>query len=504
MSFFLFYPEIFFSIAILIQLLFNSILVNNVFYNFPILIREIFFQTFFILVCLLILLLNFKIEGFFFNFIFFTDQSTYYIKLFFVLCSCICLVFIFQGSIIQKLNFFEFYTIFLFCILSSLLLINTYDLLTFYLLLEMQALGFYVLASFKRNSAFSTEAGLKYFIFGSIISCFFLLGLSILYGITGSLNLHYLNLLFLFESSTYYDYSLLIGIYFVVCTFLFKLAVAPFHFWVPDVYEGSPLSSTIIFAILSKILFIYLFAKWIFVLGNLFFYLEGILQFVGILSVIIGAFLSLKQKRLKRFIIYSSISQIGFLILALTNNNFDSISYTYFFLFIYIITSILIWGLLVNFYISRTQISSFFNIKETSLFLSDFSNSFKINPIFAFSFVLIFFSIAGIPPLSGFLSKFLIILELVYSKFFIVSIVLVLITSISIFYYIRIIKILIFEPVKNEFLNLRLNLVISNNSFFNTSFFIYSFLLCLLILIFFFPSLFILACHFLTLNSFNF
>jgi NADH:ubiquinone oxidoreductase subunit 2 (subunit N) len=158
------------------------------------------------------------------------DKSSRLIKITFIFVCIFSLIFIYKAFCLQKLNFFEFYVILLITILSSLLLICSYDLLTIYLLLEMQALCFYVLASFKRTSSFSTESGLKYFILGSIISCFFLLGLSILYGALGTLNLHYLNLLTSFLFSEYIINFLLVGIFFITITFLFKLAVVPFHF----------------------------------------------------------------------------------------------------------------------------------------------------------------------------------------------------------------------------------------------------------------------------------
>jgi NADH-quinone oxidoreductase subunit N len=165
----LFYPEIFLSFSILFQLILNAQVVNNVSYNFPILNKELFSQTIFILFCLLILFINLKVENFFYNFMFVIDKSSRLIKITFIFVCIFSLIFIYKAFCLQKLNFFEFYVILLITILSSLLLICSYDLLTIYLLLEMQALCFYILASFKRNSAFSTEAGLKYFIFGSII-----------------------------------------------------------------------------------------------------------------------------------------------------------------------------------------------------------------------------------------------------------------------------------------------------------------------------------------------
>ncbi len=500
----LFYPELFLSLAILIQLLLNSRFTNNLIYNFPVLNKEIFFQTFFILFCLLILLFNLNIENFFSIFTFIVDENSRCIKIFFVAISLIVLIFIEKGFYLQKLNFFEFYIIFLLSILSSLLLVNSYDLLTIYLLIEMQALCFYILTSFKRNSAFSSEAGLKYFIFGSLISCIFLLGLSILYGVVGTLNLHHLSMLTIFNFPQHISDMFTFSVFLITITFLFKLGVAPFHFWVPDVYEGAPLSSTIIFSILSKFILFTVFIKWILVLNNSFNSIETLLISTGLFSVLIGTFLSLKQKRFKRLLIYSSIAQVGFLILTVAVNNYESLVYGYFFLFIYIITSILIWGHFVYIYIFKLKVNTFFQKPETSLFISDLTNYFKINPLWTFSFLIIFFSIAGIPPLSGFLAKVLILVELVYSNYLLTSILLIVVSSISIFYYIRVIKITFFEPVLNKTIISKDLQNIFYQSGLNFSSLIFIILIFLLIFIFFFPNILLLSCQYFILNSFAF
>ena len=500
----LFYPEIFLSLAILIQLLLNARLINDLSYNFPLLNKEIFFQTFFILFCLLILLINLKIENSFSNFTFIIDESSRWIKIFFVFISLFVLIYITQAGILQKLNFFEFYTLFLISILASLLLVNAYDLLTVYLLIEMQALSFYILASFKRNSAFSSEAGLKYFIFGSLISCFFLLGLSILYGILGTLNLHHLSMLTVFVFPEYINAFYVFSIFLITITFLFKLGVVPFHFWVPDVYEGAPLSSTIIFSILSKPILFSVFIKWILVLNNSFNYVENLLFFCGLSSVIIGTFLSLKQKRLKRLIIYSSIAQVGFLILSLAINNFESLVYVYFFLFIYTITSILIWGNIVYLSMFKYKINNFYSKSENYIFISDLANYFKANSIWAFSFLLIFFSISGIPPLSGFLAKILILIELIFNSYLMISILLIGISSISIFYYIRIIKIIFFEPILDKSIMVKNLQNVFYQKGLNSSCLIFVIFLFLLIFIFFCPNILLLSCQYLVLNSFIF
>lgn len=228
-----FIPETFLSVSILFQLLFNIRVVNNLKYNFPIIDKEIVTQTFFILGCILLLLINLKIEGFFSNFLFVNDEASRCAKIVIILISMLILGIILEAFILQNINFFEYFTIFLLSLLSLLLLLSCSDLISFYLTIEMQSLCFYILSSFKRDSSFSTEAGLKYFISGAFISGIFLFGCTLIYGSLGTLNLNNINMLLIYPFSTFdseFSYTLQIGVICVTSTLLFKIACAPFHF----------------------------------------------------------------------------------------------------------------------------------------------------------------------------------------------------------------------------------------------------------------------------------
>jgi NADH-quinone oxidoreductase subunit N len=368
----------------------------------------------------------------------------------------------------------------------------------------MQALCFYVLASFKRDSSFSTEAGLKYFISGSFISGLFLFGASLIYGGLGTLNFNNISLFFSFtliNGFTPLNFLVIFGLLLITITFLFKIAAAPFHFWSPDVYEGSPLSSTIVFSVLPKIVLFNFLIKWICVLSVIFYDVKVVLYFIGIFSVFFGTFFAIKQTRVKRLIIYSSIAQIGFLVSALSTNTLNGFSSVYFFLVIYTITSVLVWTHIVFFCCLKKNTKKF-EKNISPLFLSNLSNFFRTNRLWAFSLLIIFFSIAGIPPLSGFLSKIFILLGLVESKELLVSLFLILISAVSVFYYIRIIKIVFFESK---------NFIRSNNSFqtvFHTEaiedYSIVSFCLFLLIFLFFYPNFLLLLSQNIVLGSYWF
>lgn len=489
MTIYLFYPEFFLSLIILIQLLFNSTIVTKSQYNNPILINEIFLQSIFILFCLITLLFKLELEGYSYSFIFSIDHNLKSLKIFLLIIVLLSLIFIKEGCMVQKLNFFEFYVFTLFFILSCFLLVSTFDLIIMYLLLELQALSFYILASFSRDSTFSSEAGLKYFIFGSITSCFFLLGISLIYATTGTLNLDQLtNCLNFKKLNTIFTFAIL----FVLFTFLFKIAVFPFHFWSPDVYEGSPISSTLLFATCSKITIVYIVIKFILTIGNCFNNIDSVLKCAGVLSITVGSFLSLKQKRLKRFIIYSSIAQVGFIILGIGVHTFESISYAYFFIAVYSLSSILIWGYLIAIYKNQSIINTFKSLGKKPIFISNLAEHSKFNIISTTSLALIFFSAAGVPPLSGFLSKILIILETVHSRNDFLAIFILIISSIPMFYYIRIIKINFFEPQKNRFLSIQTQFMNFNSLGADKIYFSLTFSLIILIYTFFTPEFILL------------
>ena len=498
-----FIPEIFLSIFILCQLVYNSYLSYSISLNFPTIEKEICIQISLAFTILFLLFLNLKVEAFLSTFLLVNNIGIYLIKLLLVFFSFISFFSIINCFQILKLNFFEYFCIYLLSILSSFFLISCYDMLTAYIVIEMQALSFYILSCFNRNSAFSSEAGLKYFISGSFISGIFLLGCSLIYGTLGTLNFNILNNLLIYplDLNFYYlNILLFIGCLFVTVTFLFKLAAVPFHFWVPDVYEGAPLPTTIIFSLLPKLSLFTFFIRWLSIILDKFYPFQSILFFCGLLTIFIGSLLALKQKRLKRLIIYSSISQGGFLISALSVNTIESASSIYFFLTIYLISSVLVWLKFSNFYTTQINFNSFLNFNQTPLYLSSLSNFFKSNLLWSLSFIIIFFSFAGIPPLSGFLSKIFIILSLLKTQTISNSYLLILVSIIPIFYYLRIIKIVFFEQKENYF-NKENFQVVTCTLFFDTDCFILALSLFLLIFLFINPVFLILCNNCIVLDS---
>lgn len=446
-----FIPELFFSIFILSNIIYYTFFINFYNINFPVLEKELFSHISFVLALLILLFSNSKIEGFLDTGLFINDTSIFQVKLLFILVSLFCLLSIFRSFSSQKLSFVEFYTFFNVLILSLLLIFSTLDFLTSYIVIETQSLCSCLMLAFKRNSAFSVEAGIKYFITSALASGIFVLGFCFIYLSTGSLNFNELNLFFSIplENNSLVDYLNCVGVLFIVSALLFKIAAAPFHFWLPDVYEGSPLSTTIILSIIPKLPYFYFLIKIILIMGSESEELKLYLSFCGLLSIIIGSFLTMYQKKIKRLLICSSIAQMGFLLVSLQTFSFDSISNLYFFVIIYIITAIATWSSTSYFYFffNRTQL---FYFKVTPpLFLSMISIGKQGNIVLSTVFLILFFSNAGVPPVAGFLTKTLIINNLIGDLNMVIAAVSILASGFSVYLYLRLIKIIYVENNNN-------------------------------------------------------
>jgi NADH-quinone oxidoreductase subunit N len=371
------------------------------------------------------------------------DSLTTYSKEIVVFFSIICL-YIFEDSLLkQKINNFEYFILILCAVLGLMLLISSYDLISLYLAIELQSLCLYVLAAAKKDSTFSTEAGLKYFILGSFSSALLLFGISLIYGCTGTTNFENLSLLLAGnKQSLPISDSIEIGLIFIAAAFFFKIAAAPLHMWSPDVYEGAPVSSTIFFAVIPKIamfsVFLRLFQT---IFSNFQEVFLLILIFFSLVSVIVGSFVALKQKKIKRLLAYSSISHVGYMLLAFSANSIEGTQALFFYLIIYMITSLILWSLLLSINTSK-------NI-ERSKTLVDLSFLATTNPLLAMTGLIAFFSLAGVPPLAGFYAKMSIFLATIGSSLIFASVFAILTSVISSYYYIRIIKSLYFEKRDN-------------------------------------------------------
>jgi NADH-quinone oxidoreductase subunit N len=246
----------------------------------------------------------------------------------------------------------------------------------------------------------------------------------------------------LFEST---EFQLLsdIAFFLILIGLLFKLAAAPFHIWSPDVYEGAPLNSTIFFAVVPKISILVLFFRIYSVLVNNTDIWGVAILVSSICSVIIGSFVTLKQKRLKKLLAYSGVNHVGYLLLGASMFTLESVSAVFFYLFAYMITGLCMWGI-----VSALKPADSVGVRTSTI--ADLGAMVKVNPVLALILAVCLFSLAGIPPLVGFYAKLGIFQSAVNSGFFVIASFIILTSVISTFYYIRLIKSAYFESSAKE------------------------------------------------------
>ena len=351
---------------------------------------------------------------------------------------CVFILFISGEYIkINNIDKIEYPIIILASVLGMLLMISSYDLIVFYLGLELQSLSLYILASFKKENEKSTEAGLKYFVLSALASGLLLYGSSLIYGFTGSTNFEIIsnNL----DSS---NIGAVFGIVFIIIGLAFKVSAVPFHMWTPDVYEGAPTSVTSFFALVPKIAAMTVFIRFMYVpFLNVIDQWQVIVVFISIASMILGATAAIGQKNIKRLIAYSSIGHMGYALAGLAPGTNAGIQSTIIYLIIYLVMNLGAFGCI---FMMRRENTFCENI-------NDLSGLSKNHPMLALSFLIILFSLAGIPPLAGFFAKFYIFMSVIESKMYFLAILGLLTTVISAFYYLRIIKIIYFDRPKKPF-----------------------------------------------------
>lgn len=341
----------------------------------------------------------------------------------------------------EKLNSFEYWILILLAISAMLFVTQAFDLLSMYLAIEFQSLVFYILASFKRNSEFSTEAGLKYFVLGAFSSALLLFGSSILYGLTGLTNLNDFSKLFsgiLIEENSFFV-GILLGFTFIVVALLFKLSSAPFHMWSPDVYEGSPTSVTAFFSVLPKLAILTLIFRFLlFSFHDFIPFWRNFILICAVLSFIVGSLGAFSQTKWKRFFAYSSITHIGFVLISLLTGDLESIVNIILYIVIYILTMLGIFSFVLGLRFFK------YPYHHQTRYLKELTFLSKSNPSLALALALLLFSMAGIPPLAGFFAKFFVLLTALQTYSVGLSLFAVLASCVACFYYIKLIKAMYF------------------------------------------------------------
>ena len=425
------YPEIFISLSIMFLLLLGVFKKesSNLIYNLSIVF----------LIFTLALIFNYPPQSNvnLFNDSYKIDYFSSFMKIL-TLCSG-TFVLITSSRYLKIFKIFQIeYSILILCsILGMMVMISSNDLIVFYIGLELQSLALYVLASFNRDQIKSSEAGLKYFVLSALSSGLLLYGCSLIYGFSGSTNFITIS-----ENINSTQFGLTFGIVFILVGLAFKISAVPFHMWAPDVYEGSPTSVTLFFAVVPKIAALTVFIRFLYVpFINMIDQWQIIIVFLSIASMIFGAVAAIGQKNLKRLVAYSSIGHMGFALAGLSSGTNEGIQSSIIYISIYLIMNL---GLFSCLFMMKRNDKYYENI-------DDLSGLSKNHPLISLSLLIILFSLAGIPPMAGFFAKFYVFTAVVKESMYFLAITGLLSTVISAFYYLRIIKIIYFDPEKEKY-----------------------------------------------------
>ena len=343
----------------------------------------------------------------------------------------------------NKIGKFEYPIIILLSILGMFFMVSSNDIILFYLGLELQSLSLYILASIDRDNLRSSESGIKYFVLSALSSGLLLYGCSLLYGFTGSTNFDLIAVQLIKDNT-----GAVFAMVFVLVGLAFKVSAVPFHMWTPDVYEGAPTSITSYFAVVPKVAGLAVLIKFMFIpFSNILSEWQLIIIFISIASMILGAVAAIVQKNIKRLLAYSSIGHVGYALAGVATGVISGYESSIIYISIYVVMNI---GAFSCLYLLKKD-------GEYRENISDLSGLSKKQPLLAISFLVILFSLAGIPPLAGFFAKFYVLTAGIEQKMYALAIIGLLTTVISAFYYLRIIKIIYFDdsaisfdPVKNS------------------------------------------------------
>jgi len=350
-------------------------------------------------------------------------------------------VFVYSRDYIRERGMFrgEYFVLSLFGVVGMMIMASASHFLTLYLGLELLALSLYALVAFQRDSAQATEAAMKYFVLGAISSGILLYGMSILYGLTGMLDIAGVRQAVAGMAAD--DVVLIFGLVFVVVGIAFKLGAVPFHMWVPDVYHGAPTSVTLYIGTAPKIAgFALVMRLLVGGLEDLAVSWQDMLTILAVLSMAIGNVVAIAQSNIKRMLAYSSISHMGFFFLGVVNATPNGYSSALFYVLVYAVMSLGAFGMIIL--LSRSG----FEAER----VDDFKGLNQRSPWYAFLMLLLMFSMAGAPPTIGFYAKLLVIQSVIEVGMIWLAILAVLFAVIGAYYYIRLVKVMYFDDAEDN------------------------------------------------------
>ncbi|MDV7338842.1 NADH-quinone oxidoreductase subunit NuoN [Terasakiella sp. A23] len=372
---------------------------------------------------------------------------------------------------------FEYPILAMLATLGMMMMVSANDLIALYMGLELQSLSLYVMASIMRNDLRSTESGLKYFVLGALASGMLLYGSSLVYGFAGTTNFETMASMFGAEQGVHGpNVGLIFGIVFVMVGLAFKVSAVPFHMWTPDVYEGAPTPVTAFFASAPKVaalsLFVYVMMG---AFGDLAAQWQQIVIFISVASMVLGAFAAVVQTNIKRLMAYSSIGNVGYMLIGLAvggavasgvETQQSGIEGMLVYLTIYIIMTLGTFGCILAMKRGGTQVEN----------INDLAGLSKSNPMMAAALAIFMFSMAGIPPLAGFFGKLYVFQSALQAGLVTLAVIGVLSSVVGCYYYIRIIKIMYFDDAEEDLdrkVGTEISMVVAASAVVVLAFFIY-------------------------------
>jgi NADH-quinone oxidoreductase subunit N len=356
---------------------------------------------------------------------------------------------------------FEYSILVLLSTLGMMVLISAGDLIMLYLGLELMSLALYVVAASNRDNAKSTEAGLKYFVLGALSSGMLLYGASLVYGFTGTVSFAGIA-----ATAKTGSIGIVFGLVFLLAGLCFKVSAVPFHMWTPDVYEGAPTPVTAFFASAPKVAALAVFTRvTLTAFPGIVLQWQQIVVFVAIASMVLGSFAAIGQKNIKRLMAYSSIGHMGFALVGLAAGTAEGAQGVLVYITIYVAMTLGSFAVILTMKRNGQHVEN----------ISDFAGLSRTNPLLAFIFAMLLFSLAGIPPLAGFFAKWYVFVAAIKAGLFTLAVVGVLASVVGAFYYLTIIKVMYFdEPLSAlDPMRMELRTVLAVAGLFNIFFFVY-------------------------------
>ena len=379
-----------------------------------------------------------------FNGMFVRDGVAEILKVFALLSTVLVFVYAKPYLVDRKLFVGEFYTLTIFAVIGIMLLVSAGNLITVYLGLELLTLSSYALVALNRDSRLSSEAAIKYFVLGALASGMLLYGMSMVYGATNTLDLAHLREM---AVHTTMPHLLVFGMIFMIVGIGFKLGAAPFHMWIPDVYQGSPTAVTIFIGSAPKLAAFGMAYRLLDAgLGDLASHWQMMLACLAVLSLAIGNLVAIVQTNLKRLLAYSTISHMGYLLLGLVNPTPEGFAASLFYAISYALMSAAAFGVILA--LARAG----FECEE----IDDLKGLNQRSPWAAFLMMLVMFSLAGVPPLFGFFGKLLVLQAAIHAGFMWLALVGAVFAIIGLYYYLRVVKVMYFDkPVEGTEIRLQ-------------------------------------------------